>query len=123
MNATKEIDFVSLHRAMRGGPTRTHLDHSALKLAVVLLTTLLALATLLAALTTLLAALLALSAANFLSVTLATRSLLAAALIFFTIVCHDSSSHVRNVNCLNSSSLKTDIDLSVLHSFKTACSY
>jgi hypothetical protein len=71
----------------------------------------LTLATLLA---TLLTALLPLSVTRFLSITLTARSLLTATLIFFTIVCHDSSSHVRNVNYLNCPQvLKTNVDLSV----------
>jgi hypothetical protein len=103
--------------AMRGGPNWTHLG-TAPELAAALLTTLLtatlltALATLLTAtlltalatLATLLSALLTLTAAGVLFTTLTARSLLTSALltatlIFFTIVCHNSPSHVRNVSC------------------------
>jgi hypothetical protein len=101
---------------MRGEFNRTHLV-TTLELAVALLTTLLA-ASLLAALTTLLstlAALLTWSAAGLLSITLTARSLLpallTATLIFSTIVCHNTSSRVRNVYCLIVVSRETDTDL------------
>jgi hypothetical protein len=87
---------------MRGEPNRTHLV-TLLELAVALLTTLLTatLLTALAALATLFPALLTWSPAGFLSITLTawsllTSTLLTTTLIFFTIVCHDSSSHVRS---------------------------
>jgi hypothetical protein len=78
---------------------------TTLELAVVLLaaflvlTLLAALTTLLAALTTLLVALLTLTAASFLSAFSTPWSLLPATLILLTIVFHDHSSRVRNVNC------------------------
>jgi hypothetical protein len=83
-----------------------------LELAVALLIALLALSTLLGTLSTLLAAptapaLLTFPVASLLSIALTARrlltTLLTAALIFHTIVCHDSSSHVRHVNYLNCS--------------------
>jgi hypothetical protein len=87
---------------MRGEPNRTHLV-TTLELPVALLITLLS-ATLLATLATLFAALLTWSAAGLLSITLTARrllpALLTATLIFSTIVCHNASSHVRNVYCL-----------------------
>jgi hypothetical protein len=83
---------------MRGELNRTHLV-TLLELAVALLTTLLTatLLTALAALATLFPTFLTLSPAGFLSITLTawsllTSTLLTATLIFFTIVCHDSSS-------------------------------
>jgi hypothetical protein len=84
---------------------RTHLV-TALELAVAFPTAFLAQAPLLSVLARLLPAWLTLSAAGFLSITLTalsllTATLLTATLILFTIVCHNPSSHVRNVNCLN----------------------
>jgi hypothetical protein len=120
--ASEPSGDVARKGAMRGEPDQAHLDSSRWKLAAPLLATLLTtlLATLLvtllvmalsAALTTLLAALLTLSATSFLSLTLTARSLLTATLVFSTIVCHDSSSPVRNVNCLNCHHPENRIDL------------
>jgi hypothetical protein len=105
MNTNKEIDCGSSAKCEVSPIELTSLI--ALELAVALRPAFLTLAALLGTLPTLLAtlttsALLTLPATSFLSLALTARSLLTTALltatlIFFTIICHDSSSPVRRL--------------------------